>query len=143
MFTVRNLLNNKGHVIWSIGPEAPVFEALELLAAKNIGALPVLTEDGALVGILSERDYARKVVLLGKASRTTPVHEIMTLKVITVDVRASMEDCLELMTNRRIRHLPVVEDGKLVGFISIGDVVKAVIDEQQRVIGHLESYITT
>lgn len=143
MNTVRNLLNRKGHTIWSIGPDTPVFAALELLAAKNIGALPVIDADGALVGILSERDYARKVVLLGKTSRETPVRDIMTERVITINADSSMSDCLALMTDRRIRHLPVVDGDALVGFISIGDVVKAVIDEQRTTINHLESYITT
>ena len=140
MKTVRDLLNSKGHAIWAVSPHDTVFDALRVMAEHNIGAVLVL-EGEELVGILSERDYARKVVLYGKTARTTPVHEIMTPRVITVRPEHSIEECMALMTEHRIRHLPVMDKGKLIGVISIGDVVKAIISEQEFVIGQLETYI--
>ncbi len=139
--TVARLLDAKGPDVWSIRPEATVYEALEVLADKGIGALLVM-DDSALVGILSERDYARRVILHGKESRSTPVRDIMTLGVLTVTRETTTAQCMEVMTNERIRHLPVVEDGEVVGLISIGDVVRSVIEEQQFLIEQLESYIT-
>ena len=140
--TVARLLDAKGPEVWSIRPEATVYEALEVLADKGIGALIVM-DDGKLVGILSERDYARRVVLHGKESRSTPVRDIMTAGVLTVTRDTTTAQCMEVMTNERIRHLPVVEGDEVVGLISIGDVVRSVIEEQQFLIDQLESYITS
>jgi CBS domain-containing protein len=142
MKTVRELLRNKGYHVWSIGPEATVYEALTLMAEKDVGALLVLDGAGQLVGILSERDYARKVVLKGRTSRETPVREIMTGRVVWVRPDQTIEDCMALMTNRRVRHLPVLEENRVLGVISIGDVVKDVISEQEFMIEQLENYIT-
>ena len=142
MKTVQELLRNKGYHIWSIGPDATVYEALTLMAEKDVGALLVLSSAGQLVGILSERDYARKIVLKGKTSRETPVREIMTEKVVWVRPDQTIEECMALMTNKRIRHLPVMEESRLLGVISIGDVVKDIISEQEFVIAQLENYIT-
>lgn len=141
MAIVSQILQNKGHNIWSIPPEATIYEALQLMAEKNAGALMVMADEQA-VGVLSERDYARKVVLHGRASRTTLVKEIMAAPVISVNVADSVEKCMEVMTASRIRHLLVVDNqGQPAGVISIGDVVKAVINEQQAIINHLEDYI--
>ena len=142
METVKELLRNKGYHVWSIGPDATVYEALTLMAEKDVGALLVLDSAGQLVGILSERDYARKIVLKGKTSRETAVREIMTEKVVWVRPDQTIEECMALMTNKRIRHLPVMEEGRLLGVISIGDVVKDIISEQEFVIAQLENYIT-
>ncbi|MBF8282176.1 MAG: inosine-5-monophosphate dehydrogenase [Anaerolineales bacterium] len=142
MKTVKELLRNKGYHVWSIGPDATVYEALTLMAEKDVGALLVLDNAGQLVGILSERDYARKIVLKGKTSRETPVREIMTEKVVWVRPDQTIEECMALMTNKHIRHLPVMEEGRLLGVISIGDVVKDIISEQEFVIAQLENYIT-
>jgi len=141
MKTVSQLLQNKGSQVWSIGPEALVIDALKLMAEKEVGALVVL-EEGQVVGILSERDYARKVSLLGKSSKTTPVREIMTEKVVFIRPDQTVADCMALMTNKRIRHLPVMDGDRLVGVISIGDVVKEVISQQEFIIAQLENYIT-
>jgi CBS domain-containing protein len=126
--------------VYAIAPEDPVLEAIQLMADHHIGALIVLRND-ELVGILSERDYARKVILMGRSSAETPAWQIMTSPVHTVAPEGSIEECMRLMTERRIRLLPVVEQGKVTGMISIGDLVKAVIEEQQRTIEQLESYI--
>lgn len=142
MLTVRELLAKKGGEVWSVSPDATVYEALQVMAARNVGAVLVL--DGAeLAGILSERDYARQVILKGKASRDTPVREIMTTRLVCVSPERTIEDCMALMTDRRIRHLPVLQGRTLVGVLSIGDVVKAVISEKQFHIEQLESYITS
>lgn len=141
MMNVRHLLQRKGPDTWTISPEASVYSALELLAEKNIGALPVVS-DGKLVGILSERDYARKVVLQGKKSQDTQVKELMTAKVYHVKPNRTIDECMRLMTDRKIRHLPVVEGGELIGIITIGDVVSAVIADQAHTIRDLEGYIT-
>jgi CBS domain-containing protein len=142
MTTIHQLLQQKGFAIWIIAPEQTVFEALSLLAEKNIGALPVV-DDGRVVGIFSERDYARKVVLRGLASQNTPVADVMTGDVVFINLQETVQDCMARMTDKRIRHLPVLNDaGALVGIISIGDVVKSVIMEQKALIGHLEAYIT-
>jgi len=140
MKTVGDLLQGKGREVWSVAPDTTVYEALALMAERRIGAV-VVTKDGRVVGILSERDYARQVVLKGKTSRETPVHEIMTSRVVYVRLQHSVEDCMALMTDKRVRHLPVIEAEKLVGIISIGDVVKAVISEKQFIIEQLENYI--
>jgi signal-transduction protein with cAMP-binding, CBS, and nucleotidyltransferase domain len=141
MRTVNDLLRTKGHTIWSIAPEATVYTALELMAQKDVGALLVL-DNGNLIGILSERDYARKIVLKGKTSRDTLVREIMTEHVVYVRPSQTVEECMALMTSKRVRHLPVMEDRQLIGVISIGDVVKAIISEQEFLIEQLENYIT-
>lgn len=142
MQTVRELLGKKGDQVWSVSPGSTVYDALQLMAAKNIGA--VLVRDGEqLLGILSERDYARQVILKGKSSRDTPVREIMTTRVVCVVPERTVEDCMALMTDKHIRHLPVLANGALVGVLSIGDVVKAVISEKQFMIEQLESYITS
>lgn len=140
MNTVRGLLETKGYAVHTIGPEATVREALERMARANVGAL-VVTEAGRLTGILSERDYARKVVLRGRHSNETLVREIMTPDPVYVEPSHPIELCMALMTDKRVRHLPVMQDGKLVGVISIGDVVKAIIDEQKFEIQQLEQYI--
>ena len=140
MKTVRQLLQAKGSAVYSVSPEARVFEALKLMAEKEVGALVVL-DRGNLAGILSERDYARKVILHGKSSHDIPVREIMTEDVVTVQPGQTVDQCMALMTSRRIRHLPVVEDGKLAGVVSIGDLVKEVIAEQEQTIRQLETYI--
>ena len=141
MITVKQVLQDKGYPeTWTITPEATVFDALKLLSEKRVGALPVI-EGENLVGILSERDYARKVILQGKSSLNTPVREIMTEKVISVDPEESMQACMELMTNMRVRHLPVLADSKLIGIISIGDVLKEIITEQELFIRDLQNYI--
>ncbi|MBK6846350.1 MAG: CBS domain-containing protein [Proteobacteria bacterium] len=140
MQTVRSLLRSKGHEVWSIGPASTVFEAIRLMSDKGIGALVVLDEQ-RLVGILSERDYTRNVILKDRSSRTTRVAEIMTRKVFYVGPELTAEECMALMTERRVRHLPVIEHDIVVGVISIGDVVKAVINAKGLLIEQLERYI--
>jgi CBS domain-containing protein len=140
MKTVRQLLQGKTAGVHTIGPDAPVIDALKQMAEREIGALPVV-ESEKLVGILSERDYARKVILQGKSSRDTLVREIMTTRVVCVGPQRTVEECMALMTDKRIRHLPVIEHGNLIGVLSIGDLVKEVISEQQHTIAQLESYI--
>lgn len=140
MITVKQVLDDKGYKVWSIGPNASVFEALKLMADKGIGALMVLEKDD-IIGIMSERDYARKVVLHGKLSKDTPVRDIMTTQLFGVHLDTSADECMALMTDKRIRHLPVCKDEKLVGVVSIGDIVKAIMDEQKVTINHLENYI--
>jgi len=141
MTTVRNILQSKGPGIWSVEPETPVMAALKMMDEKNIGAL-VVTQGGSVLGILSERDYARKLVLKGRSSTDSTVHDLMTSSVITVTPEQTMDQCMDLMTSKRIRHLPVVENDKLIGLISIGDVVKAVISEKEFLIKQLENYIS-
>ena len=140
MKTVRELLEGKTTRLLSISPEASVFEALQLMAAKDVGALVVL-EGERLAGIFSERDYARKVVLVGKFSKETAVRDIMTAKVLCVRPDQTVDQCMALMTEHRIRHLPVLDGSKVIGVISIGDVVKELLSEQQVIISQLESYI--
>jgi CBS domain-containing protein len=142
MKTVRDLLEQKGRKVWSVGPDSTVYDALRLMADKDIGAVLVVSGE-ELVGVLSERDYARQVVLKGKASRDTPVREIMTSRVIYIRPEQTLEDCMALMTDKHVRHLPVVVGGKIEGLLSIGDVVKAVISEKQFLIQQLENYITS
>ncbi len=133
--TVNDILQLKGYGVSSVSPDATVYDALQLMADKGIGAVVVL-EDGKLVGVMSERDYARNVILKGRASKDTPVRAIMTDKIITVFPNASVDECMALMTQKHVRHLPVIDQDKLVGLVSIGDVVKAIISEQQFVIEH-------
>jgi CBS domain-containing protein len=142
MMTLLNqLLQNKGSEIYSVTPQTTVYEALEVMADKNIGAVLVLDE-GRVAGIFSERDYARRVVLRGKASRDTAVADVMTAEVVCARPNLSVEKCLALMTEKRFRHVPVLDDGdRLLGIVSIGDVVKAMLNKQQIIINHLEDYI--
>lgn len=140
MSTVSQLLQGKGSNVWSVTPEASVFDALKLMAEKNVGALLVMN-DGKLRGILSERDYARKVILLGKSSQEIAVGDIMSDKVVCVGQEHTVDECMALMSGKRIRHLPVLAGGQVIGVLSIGDLVKALIEEQQQTIQQLESYI--
>lgn len=144
MLRVKYLLANKesGSQVWSIDCEEPVLEAIQIMADKHVGALPVL-RNGDLVGMVSERDYARKVILMGRSSAETPVWQIMSSPVITVSAEDSVHHCMQLVTEKRIRHLPVIEKGRLIGVVSIGDLVKAVIEEQQHTISELERYIAS
>ena len=139
MVTVRQILDRKPEVYW-VDPGTSVLEALNIMAEKNVGALVVLDHD-QLVGIFSERDYARKVVLQGKSSRDTPVREIMSTQVVCVSPQRAAAECMALMTEKRVRHLPVLDQGSVVGVVSIGDVVKAVLDEQRFQIEQLEGFI--
>lgn len=140
MTTVRDLLKVKGNAVWSVPPDTTVFETLELMSDRNIGAVLVM-EGAVLIGIVSERDYARKVEMEGRSARDTTVREIMTRRVLTVQPDQTVEDCMALMTEHRMRHLPVMQNGRVLGLISIGDVVKAIISEQEFMIGQLETYI--
>lgn len=142
MRTVRQLLEQKAHRLIAIAPEAAVIDAIRLMAEHGIGAVLAM-EGGRLVGILSERDYARKVILQGRSSSNTTVREVMTSPVITVTPDDTSEACMQRVTHERIRHLPVVEDGRVIGVISIGDLVKAVIEDQQEEIEHLQRYIAS
>lgn len=139
---VKNILEGrKQNSIFSVAPDVMVFHAIELMCEKNIGGL-VIVEEGKLVGIFTERDYARKLILKGKSSKDTPIRELMTPNPITVSLASSIEDCMKIMTDKHIRHLPVVENEQLVGVISIGDLVKQIIEEQKFIIESLEHYIT-
>jgi CBS domain-containing protein len=140
MKTIKDVLRDKGQAVWTIDVNALVLDALELMAEKEIGALMVM-EDGRLAGVMSERDYARKVVLLGKSSKDTPVREIMTRKVLYVKPEQTVEECMALMTEKHVRHMPVLDGDSMIGVVSIGDIVKSVISEQQFLISHLENYI--
>jgi CBS domain-containing protein len=141
MMLVKHLLARKGSEIWSIGADDPILAAIQIMAERHVGALPVLRE-GRLAGIVSERDYARKVILLGRSSAETPVWQIMSAPVVTVGPDDGVRHCMEVMTERRIRHLPVVDDdGEMIGVVSIGDLVRAVIEEQQETIDQLEKFI--
>jgi CBS domain-containing protein len=140
MKTVKQLLEGKGREVHTIGPDARVIDALKRMAEKDVGAL-IVTDGGRIAGVISERDYARKVILHGKSSQDIAVRDIMTAKVVTVQPRNTVEECMALLTSKRIRHLPVVEGERLVGVLSIGDLVKEVIAEQEATIKQLESYI--
>lgn len=139
--TVANVLAQKTQNIWSIAPKAMVFEAIQLMAEKNVGSIIVLDGD-QLVGIISERDYTRNVVLKGKSSRETPIEEIMTRNIITVTDQTGIGECMRVMTEKRVRHLPVLENGKVVGMVSAGDVMKWTLAAQTATINQLQSYIT-
>ncbi len=141
MFTVREILQSKDSKLWTIGTTASVFEALELMAEKNIGSLLVM-ENKKMQGIFSERDYARGIVLKGKSSKQTKVDELMTKDVIYVAPDDRLKECMALMTSKRVRHLPVYQDGELIGILSIGDLVKQIISDQEFTIRELEKYIT-
>jgi len=140
MKTARDLLSEKGTQVYSTSADATVYEALQQMAEKNIGAL-IVFEGDRLVGLISERDYARKIILKNKFSRETAVAEIMTRDVVTVAPDKNLEECMELITNHRVRHLPVVEDDRVLGIISIGDIVKGIIDHKEFIIEQLEYYI--
>ena len=142
MGTVRQVLENKGHEVWTIGPDASVYDAVALMAEKEIGALTVM-QDSRVVGLISERDYARKVILKGRASKDTRVRDIMASRVVYARPEQTVEECMAVITDQRVRHLPVLENGRLVGLISIGDLVKTIIDEQQFIIDQLVHYITS
>ena len=142
MVTVQQVLREKGFHVWSIGPEATVYEAVALMAERGVGALPVLDWANHLVGIISERDYTRKIVLKDRSSRDTKVREIMTSEVIHVELSDSIDDCMVLMSENRIRHLPVLEGDRIVGVLSIKDVLNTIIVEKQMLIEQLEHYIT-
>jgi CBS domain-containing protein len=139
--TIGSILNRKGTTVWSVSPTDTVFAAISIMAEKNIGALPVLEGD-RLVGMISERDYARKVILLGRGSRETSVAEIMTVNLKTVGLGDSVQECMQIMTENRVRHIPVLEGGKLVGLISIGDCVNWIISAQTAAIDDLERFVT-
>jgi CBS domain-containing protein len=139
--TVNSILARKGSAIWSIAPDATVFEAIQLMAEKNVGALPVVQND-QLVGIISERDYTRKVILQGKSSKETPVRDIMTQRLVTADPDDRVSECMQRMTENRVRHLPVLEGNKMVGILSIGDVLAWLIAAQRNAIDNLERYVT-
>ncbi len=141
MKILQRVLDAKGSEVFSIGPGASVFDALEEMAKRDVGALIVM-EDGQVVGIFSERDYARKIILAGKSSHETPVRDIMTDRVIYARPDLTLEQCLALMTDKRIRHLPVMRGGDLIGVVSIGDLVKGIIDDQRFLISQLESYVS-
>jgi CBS domain-containing protein len=139
--TIGTILHYKGATVWTISPQATVFEAIQLLARKNIGALPVMEAD-RLVGMFSERDYTRKVALEGKTSHTTRVRDILSANVATIGPDETVEEAMRQMTEKRVRHLPVIEDGKLVGMVSIGDMVNWIISAQTATIDQLESYVS-
>ncbi|MBE2210692.1 MAG: CBS domain-containing protein [Xanthomonadaceae bacterium] len=143
MRQVRHLLESKQIDVVSIAPEAPVIDALRLMADHGVGAVLVMEDGRKLVGILSERDYARKVVLLGRTSANTPVSEIMSHQVVCGRLGDTVDECMQVMTDKRIRHLPIVEHKEVVGIVSIGDLVKAVIDQQQIELQHLQDYIAS
>ena len=138
--TISEILDAKGDAVWTVTPDTIVFDAIEMMAEKNVGALPVI-EAGQVVGVISERDYARKVVLQGRSSVGTPVRDIMSAPVVTADSQQSIERCMEVMTDSHLRHLPVLDSGELIGLLSIGDLVKEAIVEQADLIRQLEYYI--
>ena len=138
---ISEVLKHKGNNVWSLAPDQTVYEAIEKMAEKGIGALLVLSQ-GVPVGIISERDYARKVILRGKSSRTTLVNEIMTSPVLTVTPNQAVGECMAIMSHNRIRHLPVAQDGRILGIVSIGDIVKWIVAQQEDMIDHLQNYIS-
>lgn len=141
MSKVKDILDKKGYVVYSVEPQTTVYEAIDQMCARNIGGVLII-ENGTLAGIFTERDYARKLILKGKSSRDTAIRELMTPNPITVSPNTSIDECMQIMSAKHIRHLPVTEGSKAVGMISIGDVVTHIIQEQKSIIQHLESYIT-
>ncbi|MDC0068963.1 CBS domain-containing protein [Gammaproteobacteria bacterium] len=141
MTTVQDIVAAKGNEVWSLGPAHSVYQAIEMMALKGVGALTVLSDEGELIGIISERDYARKVILKGKSSKTTQVTEIMSRDVIFIEPDSKVDEAMALMTIKRVRHLPVLLNQQLVGLVSVGDLVKSKIDEQSVIINQLERYI--
>ncbi|HJS22552.1 MAG TPA: CBS domain-containing protein [Steroidobacteraceae bacterium] len=142
MLTARHLLERKGSEVYSVGPEDSVLDAIRLMAERHVGALLVMRA-AELVGIVSERDYARKVILLGRSSADTRVRQIMSSPVTTVSPTDTVNECMKIVTEQRLRHLPVIDQGRVIGVVSIGDLVKAVIEDQQNQIEQLERYITS
>ncbi|WP_436833394.1 CBS domain-containing protein [Parapedobacter sp. DT-150] len=142
MKTVKHILNNKPTVVYSVTQDVSVFEALKIMMEKNISALLII-EGGRLLGIFTERDYARKIILQGKSSKDTPMHEVMTRDPHTITRHEAIDHCMQLMTNKHFRHLPVMENDTVVGMLSIGDLVKYIIEDQQQTISQLESYINS
>ena len=142
MIQVRDILRFKGREVWSVSPDASVLDAIRQLDEKSVGALMVIDDGGQLQGVISERDYARKVCLRGRSSAETRVREIMTAEVVRISPSQTVKECMEVMTEKRIRHLPVLEDGEVVGVVSIGDIVRAIIADQHDYIEQPESYIT-
>jgi signal-transduction protein with cAMP-binding, CBS, and nucleotidyltransferase domain len=140
MVTVGQLLDNKGHELYSVAPEDSVLRAMEIMATREVGALLVM-DRGDMVGVISERDYARKVILMNRSSRDTPVCDIMSSPVISVALEDTIHHCMEVMTSKRVRHLPVVKGGKVLGVLSVGDLVKAMLQEQSEQIQQLQRYI--
>jgi CBS domain-containing protein len=141
MGKVRQILQEKGTAVFTVPPSITIYQALEIMADKNVGGL-LVTENDKLVGIFTERDYARKLILKGKSSKDTTINQLMTPNPFTVEADTGIDECMKLMSDKHIRHLPVVENGGLIGIISIGDVVRFIIDEQRYIIEHLEQYIT-
>ena len=141
MGKVRNILQSKNESIFTVGPDITVYRAIELMCQKNIGAI-IIEDDGRLAGIFTERDYARKVVLKGRSSKDTLVAELMSRDPFTVNSDTSVDDCMALMNDKHIRHLPVVDKGTIMGVVSVGDIIRFMIDEQKTIIEHLENYIT-
>jgi CBS domain-containing protein len=141
MGRVKDILKNKGNAVFSVEPQIMVYKAIELMCERNIGGL-LIVENEKLAGIFTERDYARKLILKGKSSKDTPISELMTKNPFTVSPESSIEVCMQMMTDKHIRHLPVTDDDKIIGMISIGDVVRFIIEEQKSIIEHLESYIS-
>jgi CBS domain-containing protein len=142
MKTVNNIIQNNFKSIFSVSPETSVLDALKVMMDKNISAL-LVTEGSKLKGIFTERDYARKIILLGKSSKATKIEEVMTEKLVTIELSTSIDQCMQIMTERRIRHLPIIENGLVIGIISIGDLVKFVIEDQKQTIEQLQSYISS
>jgi CBS domain-containing protein len=141
MYSVKNILDEKGYECWTVEPETTVYDALKKMAGKDIGALVVL-KDNKVAGVFSERDYARKIILKGKTSKDTIVGELLSEKVFYVKPSSTIEECMQLMTNQRVRHLPVLENDKLIGIVSIGDIVNKIIQDHKNQIQQLEDYIT-
>ncbi len=141
MGKVRNILQSKNEPVFTVGPEITVYQAIELMCEKNIAAI-LITEDGKPTGIFTERDYARKVVLKGKSSKLTLLGELMSRNLYSVTSESTIEDCMNMMDTKKIRHLPVVDDGNLVGVVSVGDLIRFMLEEQRCIIEHLENYIT-
>ncbi|MGB4397869.1 MAG: CBS domain-containing protein [Daejeonella sp.] len=142
MKCVKHIVQNKSNAIYSVNPDTSVLDALQVMMDKNISALLVM-EGPELMGIFTERDYARKIILVGKSSKETPIADVMTSRLETVDMKTSIDQCMQIMTTRHIRHLPVVEDAKVAGMISIGDLVKFVIEDQKQTIEQLQTYISS
>src|SRR5690606_30827277 len=142
MKTVKHILHAKAPVVYSVSQNTSVLDALQLMMEKNISAL-LIVENEDLIGIFTERDYARKIILHGKSSKDTPIHDVMTHNPHTITIAETIENCMELMTTNHFRHLPVVEDNKVIGMISIGDLVKYIIEDQKQTIDHLQSYINS
>jgi CBS domain-containing protein len=140
MRSVKDILEEKGTQVYAVSPDARVYEALQIMADKNVGALMIMEGD-TVAGLISERDYARKIILKGKFSKDVPVHEIMTVEIVRIGPDDDIEYCMELMTDKRVRYLPVFENDRLIGIISIGDIVKAIVEHKEKIIEQLENYI--